>query len=624
MGAICLGGYLNVQFKLEYSDRQHLSNLKETINYYQAVVTQPAQDKGSRWKGEATVQWARTKHGWAKRKGKVMFYAEKRHFPNRFDYGDLILVAGTPTLVPGPSNPYEFDYREYLGYKQIYHQHFFREGSVRSIGHSAPGQLQKHAIEARQWADKVLQDHIPGQREQALASALVLGVTEGLDNELMNAYAATGAMHVLSVSGLHVGIVYGLLLLMFKPFNQFKSTKWILLGVSLAVLWAYAFITGISASVLRAVTMFSFAALAKPFNHRVNIYNILAASAFCLLVYDPFMLMSVGFQLSYLAVIGIVALQPGLYKLWEPRLWIWDEIWKVAAVSIAAQLATVSIGLFYFHQFPNYFLITNMVVIPGSFIVLILGIIMLISSFLEPVVELLGWLTHWVIKLVNSIVFGIEQFPFSVFDGIYITTLQCWTGIFGIVVALLWLESKSNVWLVVGSLLCLIFSIASWLHFTSTVRSNSITVYAFKGTTAVDLTSNGNTHFIRSDGMVDESKVKFHILPNRLVLKGMSIVSQVPSKSMNGCSLMVWKGKSILRIVTPNFNLPRKVAVDVVIISNNAVRKLKDLSSRIQTRHLVLDSSNSYKLASAVVMQARELDINVYSVLDQGAFQLKF
>ncbi len=624
MAAIFIGGFLNVQLKQESNDVRHLSQLNEKIHFYQAVVTQPAQDKGSRWKGEITVQLVRTDHGWRKRIGKVMFYAEKKHFAKPFTYGDVLLVTGAPTLVPGPLNPHEFDYRKYLEYRQIHHQHFFREGNVHLIDHRAPDQLLNHAISARVWADKVLQHYIPGKREQALASALVLGVTEGLDNELMNAYAATGAMHVLSVSGLHVGIVYGLLLLLFKPFHRFKSTKWVLLGVSLTILWAYAFITGISASVLRAVTMFSFAAIAKPWNHRTNIYNILAASAFCLLVYDPFMIMSVGFQLSYLAVTGIVAMQPGLYRLWEPKYWVWDEIWKVAAVSIAAQLATVSIGLFYFHQFPNYFLITNMIVIPGSFIVLILGIVMLISSFIEPVVQLLGWLMHWIIKILNAIVFGIEQIPFSVLDGIYINALQCWIGIIAIGVVLLWLESKKNVWLVVASLLCLIFSGTSWYHFVTTIRSSSITVYALKGSTAIDLSTMGKTDFIMSSTLMDESKAKFHILPNRLVLGATGVGSGVPSQLMTGCSLTVWKGKSILRIDSPDFKLPRKLAVDLLVLSNNAVRELKSIVSSVSARYLVLDSSNSYKNATSIVIQGRELNIDVYSVLDNGAFQIKF
>ena len=345
-----------------------------------------------------------------------------------------------------------------------------------------------------------------------------MGVTDGLDNELLNAYAATGAMHVLSVSGLHVGIIYWMILLLFKPFQKIKSATWILAGLSLLILWAYAFVTGISPSVLRAVTMFSFVAIARTWNQQTNIYNILAASAFCLLLYDPYMIMSVGFQLSYLAVLGIVSLQPGLYRLWEPKHRFWDEVWKISAVSIAAQLATFSLGLLYFHQFPNYFLLSNLFVIPGSFIVLILGLVIMAVSFIHPVAVVLGWMLEWIIKALNEVVFVVEKFPFSLLENVHINALQCWVLILMIVMIFLWVETKRFSWLIMVSLLCIIFSIAQWIHFREDVNVQKLTIYKVPGHTAIDFTRNGKAHFL-SDSVLkkDMLKTKFHILPNRLI-----------------------------------------------------------------------------------------------------------
>ena len=172
--------------------------------------------------------------------------------------------------------------------------------------------------------------------------------------------------------------------------------------------------------------MFSFVALAIPAGRRTNIYNTLAASAFFILWYDPFLIMSVGFQLSYIAVLGIVYMQPALYNLWEPTNRLWDEVWKITCVSIAAQLATLPLGLLYFHQFPNYFLLSNLFVIPGSFVVLILGILILVVNVISPIASFLGMLLEWTIKALNVIVFTIEDFPFSLIENVYITTFQCW------------------------------------------------------------------------------------------------------------------------------------------------------------------------------------------------------
>jgi competence protein ComEC len=249
-------------------------------------------------------------------------------------------VKGNPNPIKPPSNPEEFDYRRFLQFRNIYHQHFVRKDGIRTIDFAPRSMVVYYALACRSWAMEIITDNISGKREQALASALILGVKDGLDDDLLSAYKTTGSMHVLAVSGLHVGILYGILLLILKPIRKVRYGACVVAGISIGMLWAYAFITGLSPSVLRAVSMFSFAAIANGAGYRTNMYNTLAASAFFILWIDPFMLMSVGFQLSYLAVLGIVYMQSGLYNLWAPEKRVLDQIWKVTCVSLAAQLAT--------------------------------------------------------------------------------------------------------------------------------------------------------------------------------------------------------------------------------------------------------------------------------------------
>ncbi|HYG19850.1 MAG TPA: ComEC/Rec2 family competence protein, partial [Ohtaekwangia sp.] len=375
--AILLAGYLNVHLKTDADRDDHFARLSDQPGYYKAVVTGYATERNKTWRMEVRVTAVKQDSAWQVSTGMVMLYLSKADFTEPFEYGDVLLVNGSPQAVKPPSNPGEFDYQKFLSYKNIYHQHFLRKGNVARIGSVPDNPVTKLAIDARIWADSTLRKFVSGEREQAIASALVLGITDGLDNDLLNAYAATGAMHVLAVSGLHISIIYLIILTLFKPFNKSVSGRWTLAFISLLILWIYAFITGLSPSVLRAVTMFSFVALAKPWKQKVNIYNTLGASAFFLLLFDPYMIMSVGFQLSYLAVLGIVYIQPKMYLLWEPKHRLVDQIWKVTTVSIAAQIATLPLGLLYFHQFPNYFLLANLLVIPGSFIVLVGGLAIL-------------------------------------------------------------------------------------------------------------------------------------------------------------------------------------------------------------------------------------------------------
>ena len=465
MVAIFLAGYCNVQLQTDTRKPDHIINIDGPVEYYTAKITKPAEEKDNAWKLQAEIVAVKSEINWDSKQGKILLYIPKKDFEEPFSYGDLILVKGSPQLIQPPGNPGEFDYKKFLAYRKIYHQHYVRAAQVKFLGNAPPNIFMQYAIETRTWADGVLKKYIRGKREQALASALVLGVTDGLDNELLNAYAATGAMHVLAVSGLHVGIIYWMILILFKPFQKGKYSEWVLAILSLLILWAYAFVTGLSPSVLRAVTMFSFVAVARPWNQRTNIYNILAASAFCLLVYDPYMIMSVGFQLSYLAVLGIVSLQPGIYRLWEPKYWFWDEVWKISAVSIAAQVATFSLGLLYFHQFPNYFLLSNLFVIPGSFVVLILGLGLMAVSFMNPVAVAIGWLLEWSIKALNGVVFIVEKLPFSLLDNIHINTLQCWVLILIVAMVFLWIETKKFPILFIVTILCVIFSIQQWNTF---------------------------------------------------------------------------------------------------------------------------------------------------------------
>jgi competence protein ComEC len=542
-----------------------------------------------------------------------------------FRYGDVLLIRGSPQIVQSPSNPGEFDYKRFLTFRNIYHQHFLKRGDVQLMKNDPPFIIMKYALEARQWADATLRKFVRGEREQAIASALVLGVTDGLDNELLNAYAATGAMHVLAVSGLHITIVYMILAWLLKPLLRLRSGPWILAAISLVVLWGYAFITGLSPSVLRAVTMFSFIALARPTGQSTNIYNTLAASAFCLLLFDPYLIMSVGFQLSYLAVLGIVYLQPPIYQMWEPRSYLLDEIWKITCVSIAAQISTFALGLLYFHQFPNYFLLSNLLVIPGSFLVLILGIVILVVAFVEIIAGLLGLLLTWLIKLLNIIVFTVEAFPFSLIENIHITTIGCWLLMSIMVSFILLLEFRRFQFQVAAFVFTLLFVSVQWQHFRERVNVQKITVYNVQGHSAIDFMDRGQVYFLTDSVLLNNAdKLRFHIQPNRLA-SGIGKIfheDQHPFiQSFDGGRVIRWKDQVLLQIVSKNFVLPQQIDPQLIVIGNNAVA---DLEPFTQLRHpvkIILDSSNSYFYCSRLMEQAKLKNLELHSVKHGGAYE---
>jgi competence protein ComEC len=623
--SIFLLGWVHVMSSTESSDTDHVLNYKKPIQYYTATISRFSEEKGKSWKVEATISNVFSDR-WDRNRGKVILYFSKQDFAVAPNYGDVFLIKGQPRVVEPPGNRGEFDYKKYLALKNIFHQHFLRAGDAHFLGTDPPNTIVHYAIQARVWANETLKKYIPGEREQAVASALVLGVTDALDNELLNAYAGTGAMHVLAVSGLHITIIYMIIVWLLKPVARMKSGAWIIAISSLIVLWGYAFVTGLSPSVLRAVTMFSFLALAKPTHQSTNIYNTLASSAFCILIFDPFLVLSVGFQLSYLAVLGIVYLHPKFYPLWEPGNLILDEIWKVTSVSIAAQIATLPLALLYFHQFPNYFLISNLLVIPGSFVVLIGGLIVLATSFIPVLANLFALLTSWMIKLINGIVFTVESLPYSLIDNIHITTLQSWVLAGLLVCVILLFTKKKFQYALYGFSLALFFGVIQWDHFRREVNVKKIVVYKTPGHTAIDLTTIGKCYFI-SDSLLrqDQAKTGFHILPGRLIDGVSDVITDSLSmlREFRGGRLIVWNTVTILQVNKQDFSLPDNFNVDFLIVSNNAIFDVQKIPDELKKAQIILDSSNSFYYADAFMKKGNSLGLTVHSVLHAGSFEYR-
>lgn len=199
----------------------------------------------------------------------------------------------------------------------------------------------------------------------------------------MEAYSKTGTMHVLSVSGMHVGIVFLVLSFLFKPLDKFHALSYFRIFLIVPAIWFYAMISGFSSPVCRAALMISLVVIGKVLHRNLNSYHIIAISAFFLLLYNPFFLFDVGFQLSYLAVFGLVYFHPKLYQLFHFHNKIFDYLWSYCALSIAAQLATFPLGLYYFHQFPLYFLLSNLLILLPVTLIMYLGILLLFIPFKE-------------------------------------------------------------------------------------------------------------------------------------------------------------------------------------------------------------------------------------------------
>lgn len=616
---IFIFGYLHLLMNTESNEPDHLLRIDGEVEAYTAFVRSVPEEKAKSWKVEIELSGAKVKQ-WKNVTGRVILYVSKVGGEVHWRYGDLILVAGAPQPLKPPANPGEFDFKRFLSFKNIYHQQYVEHDAVKWLRPTHRKGFVYYAHQDRFWASKQIQLYIKGNEEQAIANALVLGVTDGIDNDLQNAYAASGAMHVLAVSGLHVGILYAIILLLLKPISKYGWSRWTIAIISILCLWIFAFVTGLSPSVLRAVTMFSFVALARPLGWRTNIYNTLAASAFVLLLYNPYLIMSVGFQLSYLAVLGIVYGQGPIYRLIEVKSFLGDWVWKITCISLAAQLATFPLGLLYFHQFPTYFLVSNLFVIPLSTIVLILGILLLAVSSLGVLASLVGMATEVTIKLLNGVVFQTEHFPASLINGIYFTTFQCWVVMLIIFALVLLFESKSIAWLYSALFLGVVFSISTWLHFSNALTHSQFVVYAIQRHRAIEWMDKGHSFFYADSALLqDEERIKFHIRPNRIDHGIHTILESSPSARIGGMKVFYRQGKT-WGILDQRMDSLHSIHLDYLIIGKNALKEFSSLRNQLKVKQVVLDGTNSPSYCKRLVQYSASQNIPIHSVLDQNAF----
>ena len=401
-------------------------------------------------------------------------------------------------------------------------------------------------------------------------------------------------------------------------------------GLLLLLIWFYAMLTGFSPSVLRATTMFSFIIIGKSFNRHTNIYNTLAASCFLLLVYDPYLVMDVGFQLSYLAVLGIVFLQSKIYRLLEPTSWLPDQMWKITSVSIAAQLATFPLGLFYFHQFPNYFLLSNLIVIPVSTLVLYFGMLLFAVSKIKLIASFTATVLKYLIYCLNGSVRVMEHLPYAVIQGISISRAETLLiYVLEIFILFFFIYNRINYlrYFLFAFVLLVYMQCVEAFYQRS---QKSFVVYDVAGCSAYDFIE-GRLHVLLADSLLinDERNINFHIRNNWWVL-GLT-KHEMLNKGIHGSNNGVlfirdnyiqFCDKRIVLISTAlDDTNNKKIKIDYLVLSCNANCTISDLVLRYDFHWLIIDSSNSRSKADKWLSEAQKMKICCHSVIHLGAFQ---
>lgn len=567
---------------------------------------------------------------WKKCTGKALVYLKTDSNALALKYGDELLMNVNFKDVPQPQNPGEFNYKRFLSFHNIYNNAYVKSNEWKNLKQNSGNAILKYSIGLRNDLLEVLKQNQLTGDELSVGAALLLGYTDKLDADIISAYSSTGALHVLSVSGLHVAIVYIVFSWLLVFLDRHKRGRIIKAVLLILFLWFYAALTGLSPSVLRAATMFSFIIVAKATNKHTNIYNTLAASALFLLLINPYLIMEVGFQLSYLAVIGIVYIQPKIYEWFEFDNWLLDQVWMITAVSIAAQIATFPLGLHYFHQFPNYFLLSNLIVIPVSTLIIYVGIALFSFSTIPLFVKYLAIAFTWLIWFLNASVKWIESLPFSLLQGISISVFETWLLYGLIILFLFYLSNRKYKFLIYSLSFCVLILISQVVEQQIQFHQKKIVVYNVAKTTAIDFV-NAKQNVLLTDSVFakNDSRLLFHVKHNwwDLGLNSSQIISEDFTdknlKLKNNFVQFIDKRMFVLyKAIKFKENYSKKLNLDYLIISSNTKMSIEDIQQMFKVKTFIFDSSNSEYKINQWKEECEELNQNYCSIMDSGALEI--
>lgn len=566
-------------------------------------------------------------------KGKLLAYSALDAKIDSLDFGTEIMFSQQPARVSPPANPGEFNYARYLSVKNVFHQVYLGKGSFTITGHGKGHILKAFALRARNRLLHTMQQYGITGHEFAVAAALLIGYDDMLDATQRREYSGAGVVHILCVSGLHVGVVFLIADWLFFFLRKQKKAVWLRPVLIILVIWLYALITGLAPSVMRASLMFSLITIGKSLNRQSHTYNTLAASAFILLVLNPGMLYDLGFQLSYAAVAGIVTFQPPIHQLFIPSNKFTGYVWGLISVSIAAQLITVPISVYYFHQFPNYFLLANLVAIPLAGVLIYSGVLFIFLSFIPFLGKISATLLVTQVKILNFSVAFVEGLPGAVSRNLYLSPLATLVSYLLLFSCLMWYLHKNKAWIYVSLIACLLLAAD---HAQVAIRRSDqkmLVVQSLNRHSAIGFIKGNLLHILADSAVVANPALLNYPMEGFRIKLGIrhvtysTLAGKYSEKEVNPEGLLLKDGFFQFRnikgvVISPAIRLPvedKQIRVDYVILTSNSRHSLDKLKSCFPGATFVADASGSIRKNKFWKREAARLGLTFYSVRELGA-----
>ena len=606
------------------SQTQFMGNFYKPNMPVLVTLQEPLVVKPKSYKVLARAEAVLVNGKWQAVSGDVLVYFKKDSAKPKLGYGNQLIINKTLVTINNAGNPGGFNYQQYCGFQGIYYQTFLGNGNYQTLTATHISLFNNWLITTRLAVLSILRNNIHSANELAVAEALLIGYRDDLDRDLVQAYSNTGVVHIIAISGLHLGMIYGLLILLFKPFKRQRWLVFVKPITIVVVLWGFTFIAGAAPSILRSAVMFTFIVLGEGLGKRSSIYNTLAASALTILLFNPFSLWDVGFQLSYAAVLSIILFSKHIEHWFYFKNKLLKLFWNLNAVTLSAQILTLPIILYHFHQFPTLFFITNLVAVPLSGAILYTELLLLVVTWLPSVATFIGKITEWLLWLMNDFIERVNLLPFSVWNGLQISIPQAFF-LYGCIAGLAWwLITKTPKALLWGlSLLLLFFSVRYW-DFMQRSQQYKLVVYNVPQHTGIDIIEGRYYQFL-GDSVLQENGFlhNFHLKPSR-VLHRISVMDNLKHIAVSN-NIITSANKTIIVIDKPlpkYYQPTEKITADVVVVTKNPKIYFSQLAKVFNCQQYIFDASNPAWKIKYWKKDADSLGIKYHVVAESGAFEV--
>ncbi len=585
-----------------------------------ATLSEPPLPKEKSVKANATVSLLTQHNKLLSTDGGIILYLEKTDSSLQLDYGSRILFIKSLQPIRNAGNPGGFDYKTFAAQEGIYYQVFLKKNDYILLPGTRQNDFNSLLFRMRNWVLEKMETFMQADREKGVAEALLVGYRGDLDKSLVEQYANTGVVHIIAISGMHLGLIYGLLLLLLRPLGNSMAGRIGSTIIMLATIWIFSLLTGAAPSITRAAVMFSVVAIGKLLQRNNSIYNSLSVAAVMLLLIDPYALWNVGFQLSFAAVLSIAVFYQPIRKWYNPNSILAKHLWQMTAVTIAAQILTIPLGIYHFHQFPTWFLVANIVAVPLSGFALYAIIAMLALSWWPMAGVTCGWVAEKMVWALNEYILLVNRLPARVLGNIEVSVLQS-ALLYACIAALAWWWFRKSIPGLLAGIACGCFFLM--LHNQRMYlagKQEKLLVFNVPGHTAIDYIHGRQATFVGDSILGEQGFLQnFHLLPTRIAWQ-YSATQKMPVAADQFKLVQLGKRKIMLLNQQLDYKQSKAISADLLIVTNNVAGNPFRILKLVNCPELVVDGSNSAYHLAKWKTAADSLHLRLHSIPDEGAF----